>query len=853
MVEHTIVVLGRIDAGKTTFIKAVQHAVDPAIPRPPTTEAATLGIVEYNVPLPDGKLLKFLDTPGFDGYQPGERAKETEEILQMLEEHLAANGQSAPVSHVLVFLNANDMAATEFKGRARRAFERLFSNAQVACVSTRWDQIEDDDGAPITAEEAQSQEERLYADGKTTGSLLEYLHDSRLNRGGDVLRFRSGLISEAYSSPQDIILKLFAGPGSGGTLEERLAAVTKERDELAAKYDLLLREKQTPTTANDAAPLPQGTAHAPRTRRQRLLDAIDKFSAQVTEMIEELEREALDVADECAADRAAFEAASVAIEEAEGRFSESTERVKVAEEERICLEQEREALRELEQSLTKGLDEFGTKAALGVLPSVNERLSLRLEQTQASLSDMEGWISTAEGYSQKGREEVNRATAEIEKWKLTKQEKERELNGWLSLESERLLKDKESIRELQATSFSSLDVMREGLKDSWAGKLGDNPVFWERLEKYAIKPEIMERPEVWVPVIETFYETQVTLSLARKMAEFHSAVVQRLKVREDMVEREWKKGVEGIFLLKELPPPPPPLKGHSSGVYAVAFSWDGMKIASGAIDQTVRVWDALTGKMQTILEGHGGTVRSVAFSPDGERIISGSRDHSVRVWDVLAGRVERVLVGHTDCVWSVGFSADGSQVVSGSEDKTVRIWDASSGQGPRILTGHAGAVYSVVFIGEGPRIISGSVDKTVRVWDASTGTVQTVLKVDSPVRSVATSGDGLRIVSGTDDTMVRVWDVLRGEVLRVLKGHTSCAGSIALSRDGLWIVSGSYDKTLRVWDASNGAVRSVREEHSNGINAVALSRDGRRIASGSDDHTIRVWDVAASTSVPRLT
>ncbi|KAF5340328.1 hypothetical protein D9611_007943 [Ephemerocybe angulata] len=851
MVEHTIVLLGRSDAGKTTFIKAVQHAVDAAIPGPPATEAPTSGIVEYDVPLPDGKTLKFVDTPGFDGYEAGgEGAMETEEILRVLEEHLATNGTSVPVSHVLVFLNANDMATTEFKPRARRTFERLFPNAQVACVTTRWDQIEEDEGRQITAEEAQSKEESLYASGISSGSLLEYLHGGRPNREGDILHFRSGLPIEAYSSPLNIMLKLFARPGSDTTLEERLAAVTKERDELAAKYTLLLQEKQAPTAVDDAAP-PKEAVRTPRTRQQRLLDTIDRFSAQVFEMVAELEREALDVADECAADRAAFEAASAAIKEAEGRLAESAERVKVAEEDRAHMGQGLDALRELEGSLSKRLDELGMKGArpsVGVWPSVTEQLSSRLEHTQGFISEMEGWKSAAEDYCQKSRQEMEQAAAEMKKWEHIKQGKERELNEWLSPESERLLEERETFQALQETLCTSLDAMRKGLKESWEGKLGGEHLFWERLGDYVVKPEILAHPGDWAPVIESFYETDVTLALTQRMAKLHSTVVQRLKAREDMIKREWKKYVKDIFLLKVLPPPPPPLMGHSDRVWGVAFSWDGMKIVSGSEDKTVRVWDALTGTVQLVLEGHCSTVTSVAFSPDGERIISGSSDKTVRVWDALTGRVERDLVGHTDAVWSVAFSADGSRIVSGSKDKTVRVWDASTGQVQRILEGHTGMVYSVVFSGEGSKIISGSDDKTVRVWDASTGGVHKVLQEENQIESVAVSADGLWIVTGLSNGMVKVWNLLEGRVLRVLKGHSGNARSVALSQDGSWIVSGSYDDTLRVWDASTGTARSVNNGHgSSDVNTVALSRDGRRVASGSDDRTVRLWDMAPLT------
>ncbi|APA08683.1 hypothetical protein sscle_04g034530 [Sclerotinia sclerotiorum 1980 UF-70] len=295
------------------------------------------------------------------------------------------------------------------------------------------------------------------------------------------------------------------------------------------------------------------------------------------------------------------------------------------------------------------------------------------------------------------------------------------------------------------------------------------------------------------------------------------------------------------------------LEGHSGSVKSVAFSPDGTKVASGSHDNTIRLWDAMTGESLQTLEGHSDWVKSVAFSPDGTKVASGSDDETIRLWDAMTGESLQTLEGHSDSVSSVAFSPDGTKVASGSDDETIRLWDAMTGESLQTLEGHSGSVSSVAFSPDGTKVASGSHDKTIRLWDAMTGeSLQTLEGHSGSVSSVAFSPDGTKVASGSHDKTIRLWDAMTGESLQTLEGHSGSVSSVAFSPDGTKVASGSHDKTIRLWDAMTGESLQTLEGHSSWVNSVAFSPDGTKVASGSHDKTIRLWDAMTGESLQTL-
>jgi hypothetical protein len=287
------------------------------------------------------------------------------------------------------------------------------------------------------------------------------------------------------------------------------------------------------------------------------------------------------------------------------------------------------------------------------------------------------------------------------------------------------------------------------------------------------------------------------------------------------------------------------------------FSPDDTRLAAGSEKDVSAVVMDLGGREQFRLRHNAprreyNFMHSVAFDCSGRRLLTAGSDDTIRIWDAVSG-TQRLKITNGEYAAHAAFSPDGTMIARAGDD-VAAIWDTGSGK--EIL--RLGATENpwskkhardVVFSPDGRKLATMQY-KAVQIWDISSG--KQVLELEHPnfVKGIAFSPDGSVLATGCEDAIARIWNISNGEKFLEL-AHSRWMYSVAFSPDGRVLAVASAG-SIWFWDWITGD-RLFRTPAA-GIIALAFSHSGRFVAAAGNNNDglfqLYLWRLAGDTLTP---
>ena len=305
--------------------------------------------------------------------------------------------------------------------------------------------------------------------------------------------------------------------------------------------------------------------------------------------------------------------------------------------------------------------------------------------------------------------------------------------------------------------------------------------------------------------------------------------------------------------------------GQSTPAFAptFAFSRDSRLIATAAGDNSITVWDVMSGRELQKLTGSQATVMAaigvyfLAFTPD-NRLVTIS--DAVRVWDVSTGRELRKLdlgseaaAGFNGRDGTMTLSPDGTQLLlSEGADPEIKVIELNSGREVRRIKVPGEQVESLQlsFNADGHLLVAGVHNKRFKFWDLTAKQEKELSQTSKDYPQIRFSGDG-RLLSLSDSYTVKLWETATLRELPSLKVPNSGAftqygeAMVTVSEDGKRVATGGFDTDTIIWETETGKRLSNLSGRTNMAYNVAFSADGNELFSGGRTR----WDLRTGRGV----
>jgi WD40 repeat protein len=246
------------------------------------------------------------------------------------------------------------------------------------------------------------------------------------------------------------------------------------------------------------------------------------------------------------------------------------------------------------------------------------------------------------------------------------------------------------------------------------------------------------------------------------------------------------------------------------------WSPDGKLFAAAGNDRS-RIWEMATGKFVFWLEGHTKQARDVVWLPDGKRMASCAVDGTVRFWEAGTGKpLSKIDLPALGSAGRMVLSPDGTRVGVSAGD-ALEVWDLAARSKLHSWKVRAKDDLYFLWSPDGRTLATNNGKELLQVLDAVSGKILWSragphgFVMGHPNYSLAWSADGWKLACGDDFGRVRVRDAATGNLVQEMPGRHGGGWIVGLgwSANGKTLMSAGVEGVVRFWDADKGRSAGV--------------------------------------------
>jgi hypothetical protein len=196
---------------------------------------------------------------------------------------------------------------------------------------------------------------------------------------------------------------------------------------------------------------------------------------------------------------------------------------------------------------------------------------------------------------------------------------------------------------------------------------------------------------------------------------------------------------------------------------------DHALVALGGPDRVVRAYDTTSGALVFEKTEHTDWVTAVAFSPDGVLLATGDRAGGLLVREALTGEEFHTLPALRGAVTALEWRADSQVLAATGEEGQVRLFEMENGREIKRWGAHDATLG--MHFGRSGLITTAGRDGLVRAFDGNGKRQAQFGPVPAPAVCAAASHDGAYLLVGDFEGGVHVFDVAAKKETAVLAAH----------------------------------------------------------------------------------